>query len=673
MHDIALKGSGFPHRDVMPGWVGRLRRLVFGKPVPSAQRYAHRLPVALALAVFASDALSSVAYATEEVLIVLAAVYLYAGGPSATGLQIAISVGIAILIAIVAFSYRMAIAHYPTSGGSYTVAKNNLGMYPGLVAAAALAIDYIMTVAVSVSAGVAALTSAVPSLFEYRVWIAVGLVVFIALVNLRGVREAGWVFALPAYSFITMIFILCGTSLWHIFVLHQIPHVPVPEGAVTPVASLSILVILRAFSNGCSAMTGVEAVSNGVSAFKVPEVKHAQQTLLVLAVILILMFLGTGVSAHYYGIIPSHHETVISQLARANFGSGLIYQLVTYSTLLILMVAANTSYADFPRLLSIVASDGYAPRIFTQLGDKLVYNRGIYTLSAVSILLVILFKATVNSLIPLYAVGVFLCFTLSQFGMARKMHSDKKPHWRMMWLISTLGALITGIVTLVIIEAKFMQGAWVVVLLIPLLVWAARSVKSHYDWFVKTMTVEGREFSPLRDPAEPLTVITLVSDLNRGALEGLDCALDIAGGREHSMVRALNIEIQPEYTERLRERWRRYVEPYVGKHVRFEVQPSPYRWLIPPVLEYIERVRKERPHDRIVVVIPEFETGGIISRLLHNASSRRLYDALVGIQNLTVVTCRFFIRPRRTLLAHCAPLSTAGSSSDAHGHSRPKV
>lgn len=330
----------------MPGWLGRLRRLVFGRPVTNASALEHRLPIHLALAVFASDALSSVAYATGEILIVLGAVFVAGTQAAALGYQLPITFCIVLLVLIVTASYHMAIAHYPTSGGAYTVAKSNLGVLPGLTAASALTIDYIMTVAVSVSAGVAELSSAFPGLHQWRVWIAVGLVVLIALANLRGVREAGWIFALPAYSFILVIGTLIISSVYHALTgTVQVARTPLE--VITPVGSLGLLVLLRAFSNGCSAMTGIEAVSNGISAFKPPEAKHAQQTLLLLAGTLIFLFVGVGFSASVYHVQPSHMETVLTQLARANFGEGVMYHLTAYVTLMILMIAANTSFAGF--------------------------------------------------------------------------------------------------------------------------------------------------------------------------------------------------------------------------------------------------------------------------------------------------------------------------------------
>jgi len=630
-------------RDRMPGPIGLVRRLVFGRPVPTAAGLAHRLPIYLALPVFASDALSSVAYATEEILFVLAAAWALGNAGPATGLLMPVTAAIVVLILIVVNSYRNAVHHYPTSGGSYTVAKHNLGVYPGLTAAAALAIDYVMTVAVSVSAGIAAVTSAYPVLYHYRVELALVGLGLMALVNLRGVKESGWTFALPAYGFIVAIGLVILSSVYH-YLCGTIVPVPPAAGAITPIAAVSVLIVLRAFSNGCSAMTGVEAVSNGISAFAPPEARNASRTLAILAGLLVFLFAGVGFSAHVYGVLPSHTETVVSQLARANFGHGFLYSIVAYSTLAILLVAANTSFAGFPRLFSIVSADGYAPRIFTQLGDKLVFNRGIYTLTAVSAVLIVAFHASVNAMIPLYAVGVFLCFTLSQAGMARKLSVDRQRGWQASAAFSAIGAVVTGIVTAVIIQSKFIQGAWVVVVLIPVLVFVGRGIKAHYDWFSSRMRVDPREFSPLRDPAEPLTVITLLSDLNRGALQGLNCAMDIAGERPHTEVRALHVELVPEATERLRERWRRYVEPFVGKHVRLEVVQSPYRWLIPPVLDYVDRMMRERPGTRLVMVIAEFETGNPITHLLHNASARRLYAALRNKPQVMIVTSRFFIR-----------------------------
>ena len=632
-----------PATDTMPGLIGRIRRLIFGAPVPTTAHLTHRLPIFLALPMFASDALSSVAYATEEILIVLAGVRTPGGG-IATGYLLPLTFGIVILMLIVITSYRLAISHHAGSaaGGSYTVARENLGVYPGLVAGASLAIDYILTVAVSVSAGVAALASANANLLPYKVEIALGIVLFIALLNLRGVRESGWVLALPAYTFITSLLVLIGSSIYHYF-NGTVQQIPPAHDAVVPTTALGLVVLLRAFSSGCTAMTGIEAVSNGIKVFQPPEGKNASKTLLLLGMILATLFVGIGFSAYFYGAVPTHSETLISQLARANFGGGILYYLIVYATMVILLVAASTSFAAFPQLLSMVANDGYAPRIFSQMGDKLVYNRGIYALTLLSGLLIFVFNASVTNLIPLYAVGVFLCFTLSQAGMVRRAQRERGHGWRTTAIICGIGATVTGSVAVIITEAKFLEGAWLVVLIIPLLVFAARGVKGHYDWFQRMMAVEVESFKPLRT-LEPLTVITLVSDLNRGALEGLDCARDIGGNHKDSRIRALYVELVPERTERFRERWRRFVEPYVGKHVRLDVVPSPFRWLIPPVLNYITRVEAEFPGHRIIVVIPEFETGSAVTHLLHNASARRLYAALAGRPNLTIVSCRYFIR-----------------------------
>jgi len=641
MTDGIVEGAGLSYRSTP--WA-RLKRLLFGAPLSTSVQFHHRLPIFLALPVFASDALSSVAYGTEEILIVLAAAYTYAGGPAALGYQIPISVGIAVLMLIVATSYRRAIHLYPTSGGSYTVSRRNLGATAGLVAGAALMIDYILTVAVSVSAGVAALTSYFQDLHPYRVALAVLLVIFIAFINLRGVRESGWWFAVPAYSFIAMIALLIVSSLVHYFTgtVQQVLALP---DAIKPEHGLQLFVILRAFSNGCSAMTGVEAVSNGVSAFQPPEAKNAAKTLLILILLLIAMFLGVGFAANVYHVVPTHSETVLTQLARANFGSGIITALIAYTTLAILMVAANTSFAGFPRVLALMAGDGYAPRQFSSLGDRLVYNRGILALTAISLALIIMFRATVNSLIPLYAVGVFLCFTLSQSGMVRKLLKTRQPGFMHSLIINLVGAVVTGAVTLIVATSKFTQGAWVVVVLIPLIVWFARAIKKHYLWFERTLAAYQDDYNPLRHSSMPLTVVVLVSGaIHRGTLEGIECARDLAGGNPHSQLRALHIELDPVRTPWLIDRWHTMVEEPLHGKFRLDVVHSPFRWLAEPVLEYLDKMNEERMGDRIIVVIPEFETGSWWTRLLHNASGRRLREILLMRPNVTVVTSRFFLR-----------------------------
>lgn len=634
----------------------RLRLLLFGSPLATSVQLEHRLPIIFALPVFASDAVSSVAYGTEEILRQLAPAF-FRGG-AGTGFLLQITFAIAVLMVIVAASYFQAIHLYPSGGGSYSVSRDNLGVLPGLMAASALTIDYILTVAVSVSAGVYALTSLFEVLRPYKIEIAIGLVLIITLINLRGTRESGWIFAVPAYSFMLTIGMVIAVSLYHKITGTIIPleagaanaRYALPPDAMSPSTGLllSWFVLAKAFSSGCSAMTGVEAVSNGISAFQPPEAKNAAKTLVILISILIIMFLGVGFAAHWYHAIPSAGETesIISQLARANFGRGILLIATQSATALILMVAANTSFAGFPRLLAIVAKDGYAPKALVQLGDRLVHNRGILVLAVISLLLIVGFKAEVSKLIPLYAVGVFLCFTLSQLGMVRKAEKMRAKGWRRMVAVNMVGAVITGIVTLVQAVSKFTEGAFVVVILLPIFILFSYLVHRHYVWFDRTMTVGPNDYNPLADTPEPLTVLVLVSsDIHRGILEGLECGRAIADGKPNSVLRAIHIEMDPEKTLRLRAKWAQFVEPYLGRRIRLDIVPSPYRWLIEPIMEYLDQADLERSGDRVIIVLPEFETGSLITHFLHNFTARRLRTELLNRPHVTVVSSRYFMRP----------------------------
>jgi len=624
----------------------------------------HRLPIYLALPVFASDALSSVAYATQEILVQ----FENAGVFSLASLRLLlyISIAIVVLIVIVGTSYRQAIHLYPSGGGSYSVSRDNLGVLPGLVAAAALVIDYILTVAVSVSSGVEQLASAVPlfrgsiPLFSFvgihapirmTILIALLLVFIITLVNLRGTRESGWFFALPAYSFITMLTILIGVTLYRFITgtaqpIGVLPHTTAVHG----LGIFGLFIVLRAFASGCSALTGVEAVSNGVSAFQPPEAKNAAKTLVVLMAVLSFLFLGISGAAYLYHSVPAADNTVISQVARASFGAStggnLLYLLTIIVTLLVLMIAANTSFAGFPRLLAIVARDGYMPKAFISLGDRLVHNRGIFALTLISALLIIAFRARTNALIPLYAVGVFICFTLSQLGMVRKARELREPGWQRTSLVNIVGAVVTGIVAVIQAVTKFTEGAWMVVLVLPIIVLISYLIKRHYDWFDRTMTVHPYDYNPLAEPPEPITVLVLVSsDIHRGILEGLEAGRAITRDHPDSVLRAIHIEMDPEKTPRLRARWAELVEPYLGQKIKLDIVPSPYRWLIEPILDYLDWTDMERTGDRVLVVLPEFETGSWLTQFLHNFTGRRLRAALLNRPHVTVVSSRFFMRP----------------------------
>jgi amino acid transporter len=642
----------------------RLRLLVLGNPLATSVQLEHRLPILLALPVFASDALSSVAYATEEILIQFEHAHFDPTNPAVLQLLLYISLAIAALVLIVGFSYRQAIHLYPSGGGSYSVSRDNLGVWPGLVAAASLTVDYILTVAVSVSSGVAQVASFPAFQFlhatfgfaglklPYTVLAALVIVGIIMLMNLRGTRESGWAFAAPAYLYIAFLAITIIVTAVRFFTGHVdvLPSAPV-EAATRGMTAIGMLLILRAFASGCSALTGVEAVSNGVSAFEPPEAKNAVKTLGILMVMLVTLFMGISWAAHLYHAVPTATQTVIFRVAHATYlgipvAGPILTACTVITTLLVLMIAANTSFAGLPRLLALVAKDGYAPKTFINLGDRLVHTSGIVMLTLLSTLLIIVFKAETSALIPLYAVGVFICFTLSQAGMVKKVMEVKEKGWQRMVAINAVGGAVTGVVAVIQAWTKFTEGAWMVVLVLPILVVIFYVIHKHYVWFDATMTVHPYDYNPLSEPAEPLTVLVLVSsDIHRGILEGLECGRAITEGRENSILRAVHIEMDPEKTPRLKAKWEEYVAPFMGDRIKLDVVPSPYRWLIEPIMDYLDWTDLERSGDRVIIVLPEFETGSWITQLLHNFTARRLRTALLNRPHVTVVSSRFFMKP----------------------------
>src|SRR5215208_1780143 len=459
-------------------FVSQVKRLLVGAPIPSHLAHHERFSRVTGLAVLSSDPLSSVAYATEEILRVLTI-----GGIAALALVTPISVVIATMLAIVVFSYRQTIHAYPNGGGAYIVAKENLGRAPSLVAAAALLIDYVLTVAVSIAAGVAAITSALPDLHVSRIGMSLMFVAMLMLGNLRGVRESGRLFAAPTYFFVGSIFVMLAVGSWRFLSggLHAVPVDPsvLPAGHVDALATFAIL---TAFSNGCTAMTGVEAVSNGVPAFKPPEAKNAAATMLMMAVLSITMFTGITLLAHAYHVTPSEQETIVSQIARGVFGGrGVPYYTLQVATMLILVLAANTAYADFPRLASILARDRYVPRQLMNQGDRLAFSNGIIGLSIFASVLLVIYGGDTHALIPLYMIGVFVSFTLSQAGMVGHWRRLRGPGWKTSLIINGFGALVTGVVLIVVAVTKAHEGAWIILLLIPLHVIFFRLTKRHYQ------------------------------------------------------------------------------------------------------------------------------------------------------------------------------------------------
>jgi amino acid transporter len=592
----------------------RLKRLFVGTPLPTAQQRHERLGKATALAVFASDALSSVAYATEEILLVLVL-----AGTVALSHSLPIAFAIAILIAIVVSSYRQTIRTYPQGGGAYIVSKDNLGTNAGLVAGAALLIDYVLTVAVSVAAGVAALTSAVPFLFRYRVPLCVLAVLCVAVANLRGLRESGKLVAAPTYLFIGSLGVLLvygGAGALFDFI-PEAPYQHHPPG----LEGVGLFLILRAFSSGCTALTGVEAVSDGVPAFKPPEAQNARIVLSWLGGILIVLFIGITVLAYDFGIVPRADETVVSQLARHVFGGGLFYYVIQAGTMLILLLAANTSFADFPRLSFFLARDRFIPRQFATQGDRLVFSNGIVILGGVATVLLVVFHGDTHALIPLYAVGVFLSFTLSQASMVLRWLRLREEGWWWRAWFSGLGAVVTGFVMLTIAATKFTGGAWIVVLLIPTLVAAFVVIHRHYEEVARQLSLEGFE------PPPPITntVLVLVGDIHRGVVKAIQYAQTLSPN-----AKAVFVEIDPERTRRLEEKWGKW-----GMGVPLIVLSSPYRSLLGPLLEYIDNLQKD-PHRMVTIVLPEFIPARWWQLGLHNQTALLVKGAMLFRKNVIV-------------------------------------
>jgi amino acid transporter len=582
-------------------------RALVGLPLPSAHAVHERLSNVQALAVLSSDALSSVAYATEEILLVLVL-----AGTGAVGLAWPIGLAIAVLLIIVAVSYYQTVHAYPTGGGAYIVARENLGTNPSLVAGAALLVDYVLTVAVSISAGVAAVTSAVEPLYPWRVPLALLAVAFVTVVNLRGVRESGRIFAVPTYLFIGTIFLLIVVGLlrWLFGAPAQLPRPPVRAAA----QGLTIFLILRAFASGCTALTGVEAISDGVPVFRRPEAENAGRTLLWMAAILVVMFLGITFLAREYAILPREGDTVVSQLSRVAFGTGPLYYAVQTATALILLLAANTSFSDFPRLAMWMARDRFLPRQLANLGDRLVYANGIIVLGALASFLIIAFRADTHALIPLYAVGVFIAFTLSQSGMVRRWLRVRETGWRTSAAINGVGAVATGGVLVIIAATKFVHGAWAVLFLIATAVWVFKRIRRHYDATAEQLSLSLEWPSPVQRH----TVIVPVAGLHRGVVKAVWYAASLGGD-----LRVVTVEIDAEETARLRQRWNDFLPD-----IPLEVLASPYRSVVSPLVDYLDRFIQNRG-DYVTVVVPEFVPSRWWHHLLHNQTAWLLRMALL--------------------------------------------
>jgi amino acid transporter len=597
-----------------------IKRALIGRPIASEHAAHERLTKIKALAVLSSDALSSVAYATEEALIVLVL-----AGAVAYNRLLPISAAIVILLAIVALSYRQTIFAYPNGGGSYIVARENLGTLPGLVAAAALLIDYVLTVSVSISAGVLAMVSAFPGMARWTVPLGLAFIALIMIGNLRGVRESGTIFALPTYVFIVSMLALVGVGVVHV-IMGDAAATGVPREALHATQNLGLFLVLRAFASGCTALTGVEAISNGIPAFKPPESKNAATTLTAMVVLLGVMFTGTSILAHAYGIIPRDNESVVSQIAAQVFGGrGVAYFVIQVATCLILVLAANTSFADFPRLGSILARDGFLPKQFQFRGDRLAFSTGIIVLSVLSGALYAVFGGQTDRLIPLYAVGVFVSFTLSQAGMVRHWRREPGNHRRSM-IINGTGAVATGIVAVIIGGTKFIYGAWIVVLITPILVLAFLAIARHYHRVEAELRPAPGETHTASPPPEHIVIVP-IAGVNKVTINAMAYARLLS-----SDIVAVHVTDDVQDAVRAQQEWARY-----GADANFVILESPYRSLIAPLLSYIDVVQQKRPQALLTVLVPEYVPAHWWEQFLHSQTALRLKATLL-FRAHTVVT-----------------------------------
>jgi amino acid transporter len=617
--------------------------LLVGKPLANTEERAEQIGVAQGIPVFGLDALSSAAYGPEAALTLLIPL-------SLVGLHyiIPISAAIIALLLIVYFSYRQTIAAYPGGGGSYTVARYNLGARPSLLAAAALITDYILTAAVGISAGVGALISAVPSLQRHTLSICLVILIVVTIVNLRGVREAGIAFMAPTYLFLGTLFIVIGGGLMRTLMSggHPTPITPLPPPPPVTEA-VTYWLLLKAFSSGCTALTGVEAVSNGVKAFREPAVKNAQRTLTVIIFLLAMLLAGISYLVKAYGIVASEpgkpgYQSILSMLTASVFGRGFFYYLTIASILLVLSLSANTAFADFPRLCRAIAQNNYLPHVFRYRGRRLVYTYGVMTLAILTAFLLILFDGITDRLIPLYAVGAFLAFTLSQAGMVRHWYKKRGAHWRKSAFVNGVGAFVTGITVCVVLVAKFAVGAWITLLFIPLLVVFFGFVRRHYH-YVRARTFCMEPVSPANHAAPPIAVVP-IDHWSRISKQAIEFATRIAS-------EIIAVHVDPgEPSELLRATWERWVEAAFRESGRpmpkLVMLPSPYRFIILPILQYVLDLSEKQPNRRIVVVIPELVEGRWYEYFLHNQRGRLLEWTLLvrGNERIFTVSAPYYLR-----------------------------
>jgi amino acid transporter len=626
------------HRSTKQKPSRNITHFLTGRPLPTADAEHETIGKAVGLAIFASDALSSTAYATQEMLVILAG-----AGTLAFGYVFPISIVIVGLLAIVVISYIQIIHAYPGGGGAYIVAYDNLGRFPALVAASVLLMDYVLGVSVSISSGVAQIVSAFPHLYEYRVSLCILFVALITIINLRGLREAGTAFAIPSYFFIIIMFITIGTGLFRLIngSLGTVIDPPEIEHFGEAVSGISLFLILHAFSSGTTALTGVEAISNGITAFKEPRSRNAAITLAWLAFILSLLFLGISFLTREIQAVPSEKETVISQLARTVFdGQGLFYLLAIAGTTFILILAANTSFAGFPRLSAKLASDGFMPRQLNYRGSRLVYSYGIVSLGMASSILIVIFQASVTRLIPMYAIGVFLCFTLAQIGMARRwrrsgqlkdesaltaqsLKYDKK--WMLKMIANSFGAVCTAVVMGVFIITKFVDGAWIVLVITPVFISVLLWVRRHYSNVASRLSLERYGEPPPYNIRH--RVIVPISNVHQGTLAALRYARMLSDD-----VTAVHISLEPEDTEKVSKKWEKW-----GRGTRLVIVDSPYRLFLEPLLDYIDDILASRQsNETITIVVPHFVPRKRAHKVLHMQTAELLRRELLATPGVVI-------------------------------------
>ena len=600
-----------------------LKRWLVGDPLKTTQARDERLSKTLALAIFSSNAISSVAYATEEILLVLVL-----AGTAAVAWSLPISLAILFLVVVLTISYRQIIYEYPDGGGAYIVARNNLGELPALTAAGALMIDYVLTVAVSVAAGIAALTSAVPSLFEHREALGLGSIIFIIVMNLRGVRESGKFFAVPTYFAIGALGVMVAIGTIQALLGQAVSVLPDHN---TAVEDLTLFLILRSFAAGCSAVTGMEVISNGVKSFRQPESQNASTTMIQMSLVLAALFMGISFMAAHHGILPKIDETIVSQLARITFGTGALYYVLQIGTMLLLVLAANSAFAGFPHLASILARDGYMPRQMATFGDRLVFSNGIVILGILACFLLVLFHGDTHALIPLYAVGVFISFTLSQTGMVRRWLTKKGPHWRKNLIVNGVGAVTTGIATIILATTKFTHGAWIVFLLIFILVWMFRSIHAHYKAVSEQIALTRDHRPPL--PRRNVVVIP-INGVNQAVIRAVDYARSRPGE-----IHAVMVDVDTQSTARIQIQWAQW-----GCGVNLIALPSPYRSVMRSLLDYLEKILEKEPDVWVTVVIPEILPAHWWQSILHNQRALLLKTALLFKERVILIDVPFHLK-----------------------------